>query len=79
MELLPQLLFYDQVNWINLDPSRTCTFRTYEGVFVELMNPNLTATYQSFKEQASTAKCVLSTDAAKPYKNGTWMYSNHIL
>ena len=77
MELLPQLLYFDQVNWINLDPSRTCTFRTQEAVFVELLNPNLTATYQTY--MGGSGRCSLSTDAAKPYKNGTWMYSNHIL
>ena len=50
MELLPQLLFYDKVNWINLDPSRSCTFKTYEAVFIQLLSPNLQATYQTYKK-----------------------------
>ena len=43
------------------------------------MNPNLTASYQAFKDQKGTGKCVLSEEPAKPYQNGTWKYSNHIL
>ena len=67
MELLPQLLYYDQVNWINLDPNRTCTFKTYEAVFVQLLNKNLSASYQVFREDSQTGKCLLTTQAAQPY------------
>ncbi len=79
MELLPQLLYYDQVNWINLDPNRTCTFKTYEAVFLQLINKNLTASYQVYRENSQTGKCILSNQAAKPFRNNTWLYSNHKL
>ena len=58
MEMLPSLLYYDQVNWINLDPSRACTFRTYEAVFLSLLSPDLTAQYQVYKKPES-GKCEL--------------------
>ncbi len=53
MEMLPQLLYYDKVDWINLDPGRTCTFKTTEAVFVQLLHKNLTATYQVYKENSN--------------------------
>ena len=77
MEMLPQLLYYDKVDWINLDPGRTCTFFSTEAVFLLLINKNLTATYQTYKD--TSGRCRLTTDPAKPYINGSWIYSNHIL
>ena len=77
MEMLPQLLYYDKVDWINLDPGRTCTFYSTEAVFLLLINKNLTATYQTYKD--SMGKCSLTSDPAKQYVNGSWIYSNHIL
>ncbi|TNV86459.1 hypothetical protein FGO68_gene16457 [Halteria grandinella] len=63
MEVLPLMIYYDQINWINLDPQQTCTFRTYEAVFLKTFSSNLT----------------LASATATPYKNLTWLYSNHIL
>ena len=45
MELLPQMLYYDKVNWINLDPNRTCTMKVTEAVFLKLYNSNMVASY----------------------------------
>ena len=76
MEMLPQLLYYDKVDWINLDPGRTCTFFSTEAVFLLLINKNLTASYQTYRD--SSGKCTLQ-GTSKPYINGSWIYSNHIL
>ncbi len=78
LEVLPMLLYYDKVNWINLDPSRTCTFKTHEALFLKLYTSDITATYQPYKEVG--VKCQLDTNTtAKPFTNSTWIYSNHIL
>ncbi len=72
------LIYYDQINWINLDPSRTCTFRTSEAVFMKLYASDLLVSYQLYKEV--DFKCVLQdATPAVGYKNATWMYSNHVL
>ena len=45
MEVLPQLLYYDEVNWINLDAQRSCTFKSKQDVFLKLYGKDLTASY----------------------------------
>ena len=77
MEMLPMLLYYDQINWINLDPSRTCTFRTTEALFMKLYTSDLVVSYQPYSEK--NFKCTLQTTPAVAYKNLTWMYANHVL
>ena len=75
--MLPELLYYDQVNWINLDPTRTCTFSTYESVFVEMYSTSLQASYQTYNRNG--AKCILNTSPAQLYTNQSWLYSNFVL
>ena len=77
LEILPMLIYYDQINWINVDPSRTCTFRTTEAVFMKLSSSDLVVSYQPYKEV--NFKCTLQTTPAVGYTNATWMYANHIL
>ncbi len=76
LEVLPLLLYYDQVNWINLDPNRTCTFRTTEAVFLQLYSANLTASYQEYRSE--NFQCKLSTQPAQTFVNASWLYANDI-
>ena len=36
VEFLPQMVYFDQVDWINLNPTRSCTFKSTEAVFLKL-------------------------------------------
>ena len=36
LEIVPMLLYFDHVDWINLDPGYTCTFKSTQSVFLEL-------------------------------------------
>ena len=45
VELLPSMIYFDQVDWINLNPTRSCTFKTTEAVFLKLYDKKLTASY----------------------------------
>lgn len=77
LEVLPMMMYYDHVNWINLDPLKTCTFKTFEAVFLKTFSSNLIVSYQPYKEV--DFKCALESTTATAYKNTTWLYSNHIL
>ena len=77
MEVLPLVLYYDQINWINLDPQRTCTFRTTEAVFMKMYTSDLIVSYQPYKEV--NFKCTLQNTPAVTYNNQSWIYANHVL
>lgn len=77
LEVLPLMIYYDHVNWINLDSRSACTFKTYEAVFIKTTSPDLVVSYQTYKEKDFL--CTLNTTTAAPYKNATWLYSNHNL
>ena len=45
VEILPQMVYFDQVDWINLDPTRSCTFKSTEAIFLKLYDKKLSASY----------------------------------
>lgn len=49
LELLPTAVFYDQVDWINLDPSASCTVNTFGDSVVRFYSGELSAKYQKYK------------------------------
>ncbi len=49
LEIVPMLLYFDKVDWINLDPGFTCTFKSTQSVFLQLYSANLTASYQVYE------------------------------
>lgn len=45
LEVLPLILYYDRVNWINLDATKTCTYKTFEATFLKFYSNDLSASY----------------------------------
>ncbi len=45
IEVLPLLLYYDHVNWINLDATKTCTYKTFEATFLKFYSNDFSASY----------------------------------
>ena len=46
MEILPTLIYYDKVDWINLDATKTCSFKTFEAVMIKTYSSDISITYQ---------------------------------
>ena len=79
LEVVPMLLYFDHVDWINLDPGYTCTFRTNQAVFLQLYSSNLTASYQEYKYSDDFVCALNTTQVAQKFANQTWHYSNDAL
>ena len=56
MEVVPTLLYYDHVDWINLDPTKSCSFKTYEASMVKRYSTDVVITYQKFLQNGMTCE-----------------------
>ena len=45
LEILGASMFYDQINWINLDAAKTCSFSTYGDASLRFYSNDLSASY----------------------------------
>ena len=75
-EVLPLLLYFDSVNWINLNPTASCNFKSYGAVFLKFYSSDLSATYQKYQKSGTT--CTLDS-TSYTYTSAEWLYSNDIL
>ena len=76
LDVLGSLMYYDMINWINLDASKTCSFSAYGDTNVKFFSNDLTATYQEFYK-ADDLSCTLDTETYD-ISNYQWLYSQSL-
>jgi hypothetical protein len=48
MEFLPLVMFYNKVDWMELDPGQNCAFYTYGDVFFKSYNTSVVGIHFKF-------------------------------
>ena len=77
LEMLPLMMYYNHVDWLTIQGNSNCAFYTYEDVFFQSYDPNVSGVYFKFIKGTSLS-CTLD-NTMYTYPNGTWLYSNSIL
>ena len=75
-ELLPQMLFYGNIDWMKLQGGKNCGFYTYGDVFLRTYDPSTTGIYFKFTKTLGST-CQLNT-TLNTFKNETWLYANSL-